>query len=309
MGEEGVSERREPAPSRRHVLALGLAASVPGLTGCGTPLPLGEAPGAKAGEDGNQLLVGSAEAHGLTAFRAMHDINVRYEGEWRPLIDRIQPVVVDKAYRGASEERIIPSAGIVAQAYSGSAGRKQVVWRRAPRASPPGGEVAVWFNGQPSADDQVLDAAALVAESYGLFLLGPLWLAGREHTSRRGAMERVDGRACEVVDVWMRPGLGRTALDRLSLCIDSSGLMRRVRFTLEGYAGTRGAVAQVDAYDYERRFGVMWPMRSYEEVVHPLRMPAHDWRITGLDVDRGYEPAALSGQAFSGVAARPATAI
>lgn len=304
-----MSEHLEPARSRRHILALGLAAVVPALAGCGTPLPLGETPGVNAGDDGNQLLLRSAEAHGLAAFRAIRDINVRYEGQWRPLVDRIQPVVVDKAYRGGSEERIIPSAGIVAQAYSGSAGRKQVVWRRAPRASQPAGEVAVWFNGQPSADEQVLDAAALVAESYGLFLLGPLWLMGREHTSRRGATERVDGRACEVVEVWMRPGLGRSALDRVSLCIDSSGLMRRVRLTLEGFGGTRGAVAQVDTYDHERRFGVMWPMRSYEEVVHPLRVPAHDWRIAGLDVDRGYEPAALSGPSFSGVAARPATAV
>jgi hypothetical protein len=171
------------------------------------------------------------------------------------------------------------------------------------------GEVAVWFNGQPSSDAQVLDAAALVAEGYGLFLLGPLWLAGRGHSSRKAGIELVDGRSCHVVDVWMRPGLGRTDLDRVSLCIDAAGLMRRVRFTLEGFAGTGGAVAQVDTFEHERRFGVVWPIRSYEEVVHPLRLPAHDWRITGLDVNRGYEPSSVMGPEFRGLAARPAARV
>jgi hypothetical protein len=57
--------------------------------------------------------------------------------------------------------------------------------------------------------------------------------------------------------------------------------MRRVRFTLEGFDGMRVAVAQDDTLDHERRFGVTWPMRSYEKVVHPLPMPTHDWQITG----------------------------
>jgi hypothetical protein len=301
------------SPSRRRLLALGIAGAVPGLAalaGCASPLPLGEgAAAAAAARDGDELLRASAEAHGLEAYRRLRDINVRYEGEWRPLIDRVQPVVVDKGYRGASEERLMPAAGVVAPAYTGTAGRKHVLWRRPREASAPDGDVAVWFDERPSTDPQVLDAAALVAEGYGLFLLGPLWLAGRGLASRRGGRERVDGRLCEVVDVWLRPGLGRTALDRATLCIDAAGVMHRVRFTLEGFATTRGAVAQVDTYDHERRFGVLWPMRSYEVVVHPLPLPAHDWRIAGLDVDRGYDPAALSGPAFSGAAARPASAI
>jgi len=50
-------------------------------------------------------------------------------------------------------------------------------------------------------------------------------------------------------------------------------------------------------------------MRSYEEVVHPLRLPAHDWYVTGLDVNRGYEVSALQGAQFSGLAAAPAAAL
>ena len=65
----------------------------------------------------------------------------------------------------------------------------------------------------------------------------------------------------------------------------------------------------VDTFDHQRRFGVLWPMRSYEEVVHPIRLPAHDWFVTGLDVNRGYGPEAIEGPQFSGRAAAPASGL
>jgi hypothetical protein len=146
-----------------------------------------------------------------------------------------------------------------------------------------------------------------VAEAYGLFLLGPLWLAGRGLPAQLAGTERVHGRLCDVVNVWLRPGLGQVAQDRVAVCIDrDDGVTRRVRFTLEGFAGTRGAVAETDTFEHRRLFGVLWPMRSYEEVVHPLRLPAHDWFITGLDVNRGYGVDALRVPGFSGAAAAPA---
>lgn len=295
--------------SRRRWL-LG-AAGVPLLAACGTPLPLGVQPAAATAADAAaaQRLRASAQMHGWDAYRTLNDINIAYDGQWRPLIDRIQPVVVDKAYRGSSQERLLPAAGVVAQAYSGTAGRKQVSWRRggtlSGQSSP--GEVAVWFNGQRSADLAVLAASAVVAECYGLFLLGPLWLAERGLAVQAGGTERVNGRLCDVVQVWLRPGLGLVALDRVALCIDrDDAITRRVRFTLEGFAGTRGAVAETDTFEHQRRFGVLWPMRSYEEVVHPLRLPAHDWTITGLDVNRGYAAQELARPQFTGAAAAPA---
>ena len=151
------------------------------------------------------------------------------------------------------------------------------------------------------------DASALVAEGYGLFLLGPLWLADRGLRAQMAGTERVDGRVCDVVEVWLTPGLGRVASDRVALCIDRvDKLTRRVRFTLEGFVSTQGAVAEVDTFEHERRFGVTWPMRSYERIAHPLRLPAHDWRITGLDVNRGYSATDLRGAEFAGAAAPPA---
>lgn len=299
--------------SRRRWL-LG-AAGVPLLAACGTPLPLSLQPPAASAADAAaaQRLRESAQAHGWDAYRTLNDINIAYDGQWRPLIDRVQPVVVDKAYRGSSQERLMPAAGVVAQAYSGAAGRKQVSWRRGSALSgqPANlGEVAVWFNGQRSADPAVLASSAVVAECYGLFLLGPLWLVERGLAVQAGGTERVNGRLCDVVQVWLRPGLGQVALDRVAVFIDrDDAITRRVRFTLEGFVSTRGAVAETDTFEHQRRFGVLWPMRSYEEVVHPLRLPAHDWYITGLDVNRGYLPQALAGPQFTGAAAAAAAAL
>jgi hypothetical protein len=292
-----------PTPLIRRRALLG-AATLPWLGACSTPLPLTvqptDAPGASSGA---QRLMESAQAHGLDAYRQLRDINVGYDGQWRPLIDRIQPVVVDKGFRGSSQERLLPAAGVVAQAYTGPSGRKHVVWSRGP------GDVGVWFNGTPSTDAGPLAAAALVADCYGLFLLGPLWLASRGQGAQLDGTQRVDGRLCDVVQVWLRPGFGRAALDRVTAYIDrADGTTRRVRFTLEGYANTQGAVAEVDTFDHERRFGVLWPRRSYERVVHPLRLPAHDWHLTGLDVNRGYGIEALRGPIFTGAAATPAAA-
>ena len=285
--------------------ALGLAV-LPLFAGCSTPLPLIARPPGDAAAA--QRLQESAEAHGLAAYRTLTDINVRYSGEWRPLINRVQPELVDAGYRGSSEERLIPTAGVVAQSYIGPQGRKHVVWRRNRNAVDDTGEVAVWFNGVRSSDAAAQNTAALVAEGYGLFLLGPLWLVNRNLPTQFAGAENVDGRLCDVINVWLSPGLGKVATDRLAIYIDrTDNITRRMRFTLEGFAGTRGAVAEVDTFEHARRFGVLWPMRSYERLVHPLPLPVHDWRITGLDVNRGYSTKDVTGPEFTGAAARAAT--
>ena len=266
--------------------ALGMAL-LPLFAGCSTPLPLGSRPSSDAAAA--KRLRESAEAHGLSAYRALTDINVSYSGEWRPFINRIQPELVDAGFRGSSEERLIPAAGVVAQSHTGPLGRKQVSWRRSRKAPNEVGELAVWFNGARTSDPAALDTAALVADGYALFLLGPLWLANQDLPMQLAGTERVDERPCDVVNVWLSPGLGKATTDRLALYIDrADSITRRMRFTLEGFAGTRGAVAEVDTFEHARRFGVLWPMRSYERLVHPLPLPVHDWRITGMDVNRGY---------------------
>ncbi len=300
-------------PRRRALAALGALASfgtLPLIAGCSTPLPLAAAPSVGTDGDAGRLVAESADAHGLAAYRLLRDINVSYTGLWRPLIGGIQPEVVDAGHRVSSQERFRPADRVYAQAYSGPQGSKQVVRRRGDWRGDDLGSVAVWLDAVRSGDPATQQAAALVADGYVLFLLGPLWLADAGLPMRRAGSERVDGRDCDVVDVWLSPGLGQVGRDRIALCIDRRDrLMRRVRFTLEGFAGTQGAVAEVDTYDHARRFGVVWPMRSYERVVHPLPLPAHDWHVTGLDVDRGYATADLEGPALRGAAAAPATPV
>ena len=307
-GEASRQKSPRPASALTRRIFLGASLGLPWLvSGCSTPLPLVARPADDPRADA--LLRESAQAHGLDAYAKLADISVSYAGEWRPLVNRIQPEVVDAGYRGSSQERLMPRAGIVAQAYVGAKGRKQVAWRRSGASSGGGiGEVDVWLNGVRSDDAATRSAAALVAEGYGLFLLGPLWLVDRGLGTRLAGTELVDGRVCDVVDVWMSPGLGQVATDRVALCIDRRDrIARRIRFTLEGFSNTKGAVAEVDTFEHERRFGVVWPMRSFERIVHPISLPAHDWRVTGLDVDRGYAASDVSGPSFRGAAVAPAT--
>ncbi len=327
---------------RRHLLGL-TAAALPALGGCANPLPLAVAEPGGSDARAQRWLRESAEHHGYAAYKALNDINVAYAGRWRALIDRIQPEVVDKPWRAASEERLLPHAGVIAQAHRGPAGRKQV-FRRSGTSAQELGDVNVWYEARAMeapelraagraevraevrtevrtqvrtdvrADDspKVRTAAALVADCYQLFLLGPLWLADRAERGAwpltLGGRVEVEGRECQWVQAWARPGFGLVGLDRVALAIDvADRTTRRMQFTLEGFEGTRGAVAETDTYEHEMHHGVLWPMRSHERVVRPLAgYGVHDWHITGLDVNRGYNVMALRAAQFGASAAAPA---
>jgi hypothetical protein len=288
-----------PDSRRRNLLIAALAApALPALQGCGTPLPVslnaGVSPAAQA------LLKESAEAHGLKALQAIQDLNVSYSGEWRALIGKLQPALVDASFRGSSEERLLLREGIVAQAHTGPGGRKQVV-RRAGTVSP--GEVRVWFNGEEARDAERRAAASLVADAYALFLLGPMLLADRPLVMELGDTEHVDEHACDVLRLQLAPGLGHARVDQVALFIDrKEHLMRRIRFTLDGLESTKGAIAEVEMFDHQTLHGVRWPTRFYERLLRPIRMPVHDWNLTGLDVNRGLRPADVDGAEFRGAA-------
>ena len=101
--------------------------------------------------------------------------------------------------------------------------------------------------------------------------------------------------------------MGLSAGDRMQLFIDrGEHLMRRVRFTLDGLASTQGAVAQVDTSDHVAIGGVRWPTRFHEQLQRPVDKSVHDWRMTGLDLNRGMTEAALDGPTLGGAAAMPA---
>jgi hypothetical protein len=289
-----------PDLRRRKLLFAALATPVvPALHGCAAPLPVSlntaTTPAALA------LLKQSAEAHGLKAFQAIQDLNVSYSGEWRALIGKLQPALVDASFRGSSEERLLLREGVVAQAHTGPGGRKQVL-RKAGSTSP--GDVRVWFNGEEARDAERRAAASLVADAYSLFLLGPLLLVDRPLVLELSEIEWVNEHACDVLRLPLAPGLGHARIDQVALFIDrKERLLRRVRFTLDGLESTKGAIAEVEMFDHQTLHGVRWPTRFYERLIRPLRMPVHDWNLTGLDINRGLRAADLEGPELRGAAA------
>jgi hypothetical protein len=297
---------------RRLLLASMALPALPLLPGCAAPLPVSMTPATTPAA--RALLAESAAAHGLAALEALTDVNLRYVGEWRPLIGRLQPALADPGFRGGSEERLLLREGLIAQAHTGPSGRKQVVRRPGTSAGSPG-DVRVWFNGEEARDDDRRHAAALVVDGYSLFLFGPMLLAQRWSAERSIVMElagteRVNEHDCDVLRVRLAPGLGFAASEQLALFIDrKERLMRRVRFTLDGLASTAGAIAEVETFDHVTLHGVRWPTRFYERLLRPLPLPVHDWRMTGLDVNRGLEAAEVSGPSFTGKALAPATAL
>jgi hypothetical protein len=320
-----------PDRLRRRILLTSLGLPVlPGLQACAPLLPA--LPGGATPPEAAELLAVSARAHGLAAFAKFTDLSVSYTGHWHRLVARLQPALVDAGFRGESQERLLLRDGLVAQAHTGPRGHKYVVRRTvgAERGElGQRGAIRVWFNGEESQDEERLAAAALVVDGYGLFLTGPMWLvesghaershAERSHAERSwnlrlGPRERItvngEAQVCDVLRVQLVPGLGCSAADRLTLYIDSQAhLLRRVRFSLDGLESTRGAVAEVDTFDHVTIAGVVWPTNFYERLLRPLPLAVHRWRLTGLDVNRGLEPADVDGGTFLGRAEAPAGAL
>ena len=297
--------------SRRAILVLP-AASL--LQGCGAALPPIAAP--DSAPQAMALLAQAAAAHGGAALTQIADVSVSYEGAWHGFVNSLQPDLVDAGFRGQSQERWLLQDRRVGQAHTGPRGHKQVARQMAAHQQ---GDIRVWFNGMQTQDDDKRAAAALVVDGYSLFLLGPMLLAGQWTAQRSLQMELAepqrlsqDGReyGCDVLRMRLSPGFGLSEADELAVYLDREDhVMRSVRFTLNGLDGTKGAIAQVDTMDYRMLRGVRWPTRFYERLLRPLPVPVHDWRMTGLDLNRGLMPAEIDGPAFSGKAIAPAAVL
>lgn len=287
-------------PSLIRLLPVALLLLLGGCASRGIPLAAGggEQPAARA------VLQKSAEAHGLTAFRQIDDLSVGYAGEWYGLVSKLQPTLIDADFRRASQERIIFKGGpLIGQRHLGPGGYKQVIRRSR--------DIQVFYNDAPSSDRDVLASAALVADAYRMFLTGPFYFLDGNLSLEVGENEDVDGRACTTLVAVRRPGHGQSAEDRYLLFIDAENhLLRRVRFTMEGLESTQGAIAEVDFFDHKEIAGVTWPTRFYERLRKPIpSLPVHDWRLIGLDVNRGLNAADIAGPAFSTKAAEAARPI
>ncbi len=248
------------------------------------------------------LLNESQRAHGRTAFTKVRDVSVRYEGRWASIGPRFQPVLSDTGFRRGSEERLIIGPRIMAQEHTGPAGKKLVV--RVP------GKVSVAYNGALSNDAEVKRAAALVADAYTLFLLGPFYFDRPGITLATNGEAIVDKAVCDEVLAVLRPGFGEAEEDRVILFIDrASKQLRRVRMTLNGLESTRGAEVDVTFRDFRTIAGILWPTDFDERIRVPFDLHAHHWRMLGLEINRGFRASDLTPSGLKGRAAAPTSAL
>lgn len=278
------------------VLVTGLLAS------CSSGPRLHQQPVVASEPAAEQLLAAAREAHGGGAFQRVRDISVRYEGRWGAIGPKFQPELVDKRFRKNSEERLIPSSRLIAQRHEGPGGTKVVLRDR--------DTVSVSYNGSGSTDRLARQAAALVADAYQMFLLGPFFFDREGVTLQIAKSSVVDGALCDELIAVLIPGFGEAKEDRVLLSIDrSTKQLRRVRMTLNGLETTKGAEVDVTFRGFKRVGGILWPVDFDERIRVPFDLHAHHWRLTGLDLNRGLTPGDLSGDEWSAKARRPAAAM
>ncbi len=249
-----------------------------------------------------KLLAESQQAHGKAAFEKINDLNVSYDGTWFEIVTRIQPVLTDKTFRKTSQERTLFRESFIAQQHSGDAGTKTII--------KDGSRMFVANNGTVNNNPATIAASNLVLEAYQLFLY-PAFYVQRASWVETAGTDSVNGFDCDLLLAVMRPGIGNATEDRVLLYIDQKEkLVRRVRLTLEGTETTKGAVVDVDFNQFVEIAGVKWPSKFYEALVSPFRgLPAHDFWLTGLDINRGLTKADFANGKFSDAAKKPASKI
>ena len=248
------------------------------LASCSTLPRPGADPGLAVAGDAKALLRKSARAHG-DPWRNYQRVEVAYAGEWSAIATRLQPVLTDPDFRKDSVETYQPRRAAVLQLHRGPGGTKEV--RREGR------KIAVSYNGSPSADSEVLDSAALVADAYTVFLFGPSWLAEHGRDLRLMGERELDGKRCQLVAGRIAPGFGAAEEDHFIAWIEpESHLLKRFQFSLNGLESTRGADVDVVFSDFRLAAdGSIWASRFIERIQRPLRAKAHEWRMTSLILD------------------------
>lgn len=234
----------------------------------------------KSGKSGKAILSASAKAQG-TDWNRFARVEVGYDGEWATFPKLTQPDLVDPEFRGSSCEVYRTGPGVVEQTHEGPGGTKTV---RRVRAVD---QVTVGYNGRTNNTKEVEDAAALVADAYTMFLFGASWLIEQGDEFRFLGTKSLDGRTCELVEVPLAPGIGRSTSDRVVAWIDAEErLMRRVTFTLNGLESTQGAEVDVTMSEFVEGPGhSQWPTHFVEMIRKPVNTKAHEWWTTSLTVD------------------------
>ena len=251
------------------------------------------------GLDAAAVFAATMDAHGGDLREYPGDINLSTDGQWYAAIQRIQPVVSDAGFRVTSEERYRPRDGLYSVHHQGPLGSKQVV------RTPDG--IRVYYNGTRETDPVKIRATAMTNDAFRMFHFGPSFLKARSTAMVRMADQAENGRNYRRLLATVEPGFGEAASDQVVLWIDAqTSRLFRVHMTLNGFETTQGAHVDTTFLEYRQVGPYLLPVRFQERVRGPLRIDAHDWHTTGIDLDRGWSAADIGGAAFEGAAARPA---
>lgn len=238
--------------------------------------------------------------HGGDLRKHPGDINLTSEGEWFPLILRIQPIVTDAGFRIASEERYRPAEGLYAVRYTGPQGVKHTVSSAA--------GLSLAYNGLPEVDPVKRRATALTHDTFRMFHFGPSYFLDRTAAMLRLSDALEGGQPYHRLLLTLRPGFGESAEDQAVLWIHPKTFRWfRVHQTLNGFESTQGAHVDTTFLEYRRMGGFLFPVRFLERVRGPLQIDAHRWQVTGIDLDRGWLAGDVTGDRFTGAAEAPAT--
>ncbi len=295
--------------SLRAMSALWLVAAALALSGCASRTfptqPTTDAPASAFadGLDAQAVFDRCLAAHGGDIRKHPGDFNLSTDGRWFALIQKIQPLVTDSAFRIRSEERYRPSEALYAVRHTGPSGTKYVVRSGGALAS-------VRYNGVLETDPAKLRATAMTNDAFLMFHFGPSYFIGRVDRWQRLADTQEDGRRYRRLFGALRPGFGDAADDRVIVWIDAdTARLFRIHMTLNGFETTQGAHVDTTFLAYRDIAGYLLPVRFHERVRGPLQIDAHTWWTTGIDVDRGWTADDVTGGDFIGKAAAAAAAI
>lgn len=217
--------------------------------------------------------------HGGDHLSKLNDVNVAINGHWHYLITKIQPEVTDESYRQVSQERILVNPKSYAAFYTGDAGNKRV-YRTA-------NDISIAYNNSIDTNIRKNQASALTADAFYLFTLGPLALSEQVDNWKRLADATEKGNAYYRINGMLKPGIGMSPEDHISLWIDkNSGLTFRMHITLEGFETTKGAHVDTTYLKYTKIEQFTLPTHFFERVIGPIKLDAHEWWYTGLDINR-----------------------
>ena len=274
------------------------------LVGCAQTSPQFEARinDVSDGVSAQQIFENTFQRHGGEHLAELTDVNVAVDGEWYYLITKIQPDVTDEDYRQQSEERILLAPKFYAALYNGEAGSKQVL--RSDQST------AVAYNGRQTTAPLKEGAAALTADAFYMFVLGPLALSEQVSNWKRLADGDWKGKSYYRINGELKPGIGQSDSDFITLWVDKqTDLTFRLHITLEGFDSTRGAHVDTSFLNYSKIGHFTLPTHFFERVLGPIKLNAHEWWYTGLDINRGLDGNDVSINGWSEKAALPATKI